>query len=293
MANSRALFFAFVALIAVGWGAVVVVVVDANFASETSCNWGGANCKIDGDNLQFILNKWSGAGIVTKQQFIFGSIEMQIKLVPRDSAGTVTTYYTSSTGNKHNEVDFEFLGNVSGQPYTIHTNIFVGGVGNREEQFRPWFDPTDGYHTYTIFWNPSMILWSIDGTPIRVFKNRNSKGIPFPLSQPMKGYTSLWNADDWATQGGRIKTNWSHAPFIANYKSFQQRVCAYAGPNSARQCAAPSAANWYTAPQYKTLSRSQIDQLNSVRNKYMIYNYCKDTNRFNGKMAPECSYPPY
>ncbi|KAH1073310.1 hypothetical protein J1N35_025638 [Gossypium stocksii] len=40
----------------------------------------------------------------------------------------------------------------------------------------------------------------------------------FPLNQPMKIYSSLWNAKDWAIRGGMQKTNWSKAPFIASYK---------------------------------------------------------------------------
>jgi len=29
----------------------------------------------------------------------------------------------------------------------------------------------------------------------------------------MRIYSSLWNADDWATRGGLVKTDWSQAPF--------------------------------------------------------------------------------
>ncbi|CAH1441438.1 unnamed protein product [Lactuca virosa] len=102
---------------------------------------------------------------------------MLIKLVPGNSAGTVTTFYLSSVGNYHDETHFEFLGSSSGQPYIMHTNIFLQGKANMEQEFNFWFDPTVDFHNYTIHWNPNAVVCYVDSIPIMVFRNYRSEGI--------------------------------------------------------------------------------------------------------------------
>ena len=55
--------------------------------------------------------------------------------------------------------------------------------------------------------------------------NRQTIGVPFPTSQPMRLYTTLWNGDSWATRWGAVKLDLSNAPFIAGFKHFNANAC--------------------------------------------------------------------
>ncbi|KAF7806716.1 putative xyloglucan endotransglucosylase/hydrolase protein 23 [Senna tora] len=261
------------------------VVAAANFNQDFEVTWGDGRAKIvDGGRLLSLsLDKASGSGFRSKNEYLFGKIDMQIKLVPGNSAGTVTAYYVSSVGSAHDEIDFEFLGNLSGDPYILHTNIFTQGKGNREQQFYLWFDPTKDFHTYSILWNPQTIILYVDGTPIREFKNLESRGIPFPKSQAMRIYSSLWDAEDWATRGGLVKTDWSQAPFTASYRDFNLQACVFSTSSS---CSSSSSdQSWLK----QSLDATGEARMKWVKKNYMIYNYCTDTKRFPQGFPPECS----
>ncbi|KAL9682626.1 hypothetical protein QQ045_014428 [Rhodiola kirilowii] len=264
---------------------------NANMNDHLELAWGDGRAKMlnNGNLLTLSLDKTSGSGFQSKDWYLFGKIDMQIKLIPGNSAGTVTTYYLhSQEDTQHDEIDFEFLGNVSGQPYTLHTNVYTLGKGNREQQFFLWFDPAADFHTYTILWNPQRIIFLVDDTPIREFKNSESIGVPYPKSKPMRMYSTLWNADDWATQGGRVKTDWSKAPFTASYRNYKADACVwYSSGSSSCKGSNNSSSSWFD----QGLDNTSQERMKWVQKNYMIYNYCTDVKRFPQGLPAECSLP--
>ncbi|XP_044462962.1 probable xyloglucan endotransglucosylase/hydrolase protein 23 [Mangifera indica] len=266
------------------------MLASANFYQNFDITWGDGRAQIlnNGDLLTLSLDKASGSGFQSKNEYLFAKIDMQLKLVPGNSAGTVTAYYLKSAGSAWDEIDFEFLGNLSGDPYTLHTNVFSQGKGDREQQFHLWFDPTADFHTYSILWNPQRIIFYVDGTPIREFKNSESVGVPYLKSQPMRIYSSLWNADDWATRGGLIKTDWSQAPFTASYRNYNA-INAFVWSSSSGSSSCNS--NWDNsyAWLWEELDDTSQQTLNWVQENYMIYDYCKDTKRFPQGLPAECA----
>ncbi|KAH7330777.1 hypothetical protein KP509_20G001500 [Ceratopteris richardii] len=256
---------------------------------ELVVTWAPTNVRFEGggEALQLVLeNTTGGAGFASKNYYLLGNIDMQIKLVPGDSAGTVTAYYMSSETSNHDELDFEFLGNSSGEPYVLQTNVFSNGIGEREQRIFLWFDPTVDFHTYSIRWSEEHILFLVDGTPIRVFSNNKDVGVPYLDSQPMRVFSSIWNGDSWATRGGLVKIDWDHAPFIASYRGFEASGSACVATSSAA-CAAQVTAmdGTHRGPASLPLDSAKLDW---VKRNFMVYDYCTDQKR-NPVPPPECS----
>ncbi|KAE9594019.1 putative xyloglucan:xyloglucosyl transferase, Xyloglucan-specific endo-beta-1,4-glucanase [Lupinus albus] len=235
--------------------------------------------KEEGKSMSLTLDKYSGSGIISKNEYLFGRFDMQIKLVPGNSAGTVTAYYLSSQGSNHDEIDIEFLGNLSGDPYLLSTNVYANGNGGREMQYYLWFDPTEDYHTYSIDWNSRRIIILVDNIPIRVMRNRQDIGVPFPIKQPMRIYTTLWNGDSWATRWGKVKLDLSNAPFVAGFKNFDANACI---AKTGEDC------NVFNGGQNKGLDRESKQKWKVVLSKWVVYDYCRDFRRYAHGLPYEC-----
>ncbi|EOA32359.1 hypothetical protein CARUB_v10015626mg [Capsella rubella] len=281
---------------------LLLVVHAKDFNQDIDITWGDGRGTIlnNGTLLNLSLDQSSGSGFQSKAEYLYGKVDMQIKLVPGNSAGTVTTFYLKSQGLTWDEIDFEFLGNVSGDPYILHTNVYTQGQGDREQQFYLWFDPTAEFHNYSILWNPSHIVFYVDGKPIREFRNLEAMGVAYPKSQPMRMYGSLWNADDWATRGGLVKTNWSQGPFVASFMNYNsENTCVMSSIDNATtsstiitpcspdgSSSSSSTSEWFSQRGMDSPSKKI---LRWVQRKFMVYNYCKDKKRFSKGLPVECT----
>ena len=125
----------------------------------------------------------------------------------------------------------------------------------------------------------------VDNVPIRVFPNIEAEtGVPYLHNQSMTVYATIWDGDSWATEGGRIKINWTHAPFVASYREFSADACTDTNTNAASECAS---LKWWNQYKYQALDNAQLGQLKWVQENMTVYNYCTDYARYN-VTPPEC-----
>jgi xyloglucan:xyloglucosyl transferase len=272
------------ALVAFLLVAHIVVAAGAGsfFESNFQVTWGADHVQpsADGNSVKMFLDKTSGANFAGTKSYVYGGFSAEMQLPGGDSAGVVTAMFTTSQGANHDELDFEFLGNVSGQPYILQTNVFANGVGGREERLYLWFDPTQGFHTYEVVWNPKLITFFVDKIPIRMFRNNVNIGVDYP-SQPMAVYSSIFDGSTWATRGGAVPVDYTKAPFVAAYQNFQIQGCQTSAPGGSSLAACSSdTTGWWTQAAYDALDANQITQLRWVRQHYLQYTYCTDTSRY-------------
>lgn len=94
----------------------------------------------------------------------------------------------------------------------------------------------------------------------------------------MSVQASLWNGDDWATDGGKTKTNWSNAPFIAHFQGFGFGACPL--PFTSKDVGdCYDSKYWWNDGKYWKLSGKEQRLFQEVREKYMNYDYCNDKDR--------------
>ncbi|MQL92558.1 hypothetical protein Taro_025177 [Colocasia esculenta] len=251
----------------------------------------------DGRSVRLLLDRYTGSGFISSDLYSHGFFSAKIKLPSDYTAGIVVAFYMSNGDifeKTHDELDFEFLGNVRGRPWKIQTNVYGNGSTShgREERYHLPFDPTRDAHRYSILWTPDTIIFYIDDTPIREVRRSAAMGGDYP-SKPMSLYATIWDGSNWATSGGRYKVNYKYGPFAAEFSELVLRGCRVDPvemvPTAAARCAEEEAA--LLAADYAALTPERSAAMRQFRETEMTYSFCYDTLRY-PVTFPDCDVVP-
>ncbi|XP_059655293.1 probable xyloglucan endotransglucosylase/hydrolase protein 28 [Cornus florida] len=246
----------------------------------------------DGKSVHLSLSERTGSGFVSHDLYLHGFFSASIKLPADYTAGVVVAFYMSNGDifeKNHDELDFEFLGNIRGKDWRIQTNIYGNGSTNigREERYGLWFDPSEDFHQYSILWTENQIIFYVDNIPIREIKRTEAIGGDFP-SKPMSLYATIWDGSDWATNGGRYRVNYKYAPYISEFSDLVLHGCAVDPIEQSSKC--DNAPNSESIPN-GIITREQRTKMEKFRKKHMQYSYCYDKTRYKAPPS-ECVIDP-
>jgi xyloglucan:xyloglucosyl transferase len=236
----------------------------------------------NGKLVHLTLNERTGSGFVSQDLYLHGFFSASIKLPADYTAGVVVAFYMSNGDmfeKNHDEIDFEFLGNIRGKDWRIQTNIYGNGstaVG-REERYNLWFDPSDDFHQYSVLWTDSQIIFYVDNIPIRVFTKTPSMGGDFP-AKPMSLYATIWDGSEWATNGGKYRVNYKYSPYISEFSDLVLHGCTVDPiEHSSFGCDnTQGSLESIVGP----ITRTQRAKMENFRLKHMSYSYCYDKLRY-------------
>ncbi|XVE57373.1 hypothetical protein DITRI_Ditri04bG0086400 [Diplodiscus trichospermus] len=250
----------------------------------------------DGHSVRLLLDVYTGSGFISSSMYQHGFFSAKIKLPSDYTAGIVVAFYTSNGDvfeKTHDELDFEFLGNIEGKPWRFQTNLYGNGSTNRgrEERYSLWFDPSKEFHRYSILWTAKNIIFYVDEVPIREVVANKEMGGDYP-SKPMSLYATIWDASSWATSGGKYKVNYEYAPFTSEFKELVLDGCPMDPiQDSPNRTACSERDAWLESRDYAVITPQKRAAMRKFRQHYMYYSYCYDTLRY-PVTPPECVIDP-
>ncbi|KAL5334256.1 concanavalin A-like lectin/glucanase domain-containing protein [Aspergillus crustosus] len=173
------------------------------------------------DGAAFTVSKQGESPLIQSNWYImFGHVEFVIKAAP--GVGIVSSAVLQS--DNLDEIDWEWLG---GNNDYVQSNYF--GKGNTGTYNRAATHDNagnhDAFHTYTIDWTSSHIVWQIDGETVRVLTPESAETDQYPQS-PMMVKIGAWAGGDPNNDQGTIQwaggeTDYSNGPFTMFLKSLQ------------------------------------------------------------------------
>lgn len=249
----------------------------------------------DGNSVRLLLDRFTGSGFISSDLYQHGFFSANIKLPSDYTAGVVVAFYTSNGDvfeKTHDELDFEFLGNIRGKPWRFQTNVYGNGSTSRgrEERYYLWFDPSEEFHRYSILWTSKNIIFYVDEVPIREVVRSDAMGDDYP-SKPMSLYATIWDASNWATSGGKYKVNYKYAPFVSEYSDLVLQGCPVDPIQQVPSASCVEKNAQLESADYAVVTPERRTAMRKFRQKYMYYSYCYDTLRYPVPL-PECDVVP-
>ncbi|KAL0346452.1 UNVERIFIED_CONTAM: putative xyloglucan endotransglucosylase/hydrolase protein 30 [Sesamum calycinum] len=210
----------------------------------------------------------------------------------QQASSSPSTQQTDMFRKTHDELDFEFLGNIRGKAWRFQTNMYGNGSTSRgrEERYYLWFDPSKDFHRYTILWTSDNIIFYIDDVPIREIVRNDAMGADFP-SKPMALYATIWDASDWATSGGKYRANYKYAPFVVEFTDLILHGCPTDPLEEVVAAGCSDRDDELASAEFARITPKQRLAMKKFRGKYIYYSYCYDRLRYQVP-PPECVIDP-
>ncbi|KAI9633273.1 concanavalin A-like lectin/glucanase domain-containing protein, partial [Dioszegia hungarica] len=192
------------------------------------------------DGLRLTLNKTnSGSKISSTKYIMYGQIDFTMQT--SKWAGVVSAAITMS--DVKDEIDWEWPGTATSE---AQTNIWFLGIANYTntlgQKVEMGTNTAEGFHTYTLNWQPDYLQWLIDGRVVRTINRADtlsSSGRYEYPSTPSRIQLSIWPGGipasaqgtiDWA--GGLIQ--WNEPEYTQNgyYWNTIKAVTVKCGPTA-------------------------------------------------------------
>jgi xyloglucan:xyloglucosyl transferase len=130
----------------------------------------------------------------------------------------------------------------------------------------------------------------VDDTPIREVIRTEAMGSDFP-SKPMSVYATIWDGSAWATDGGKVKTNYKYSPFVAEFSELVLRGCTSnpiqkSQPSVDFNRCASTELELMTA-DFVIMTLKFRSDMHRFREKHMTYTVCYDGVRYQS-IFPDC-----
>jgi beta-glucanase (GH16 family) len=141
---------------------------------------------------------YKGAEIATQMAYKYGRMEVRMRMAR--GSGILSTFFTYKPGSEGagalwEEIDVEVFGKSNATSW--QSNLLTGNPRMGSEQVhQTGFSLADDYHTFTIEWTPTAVVWLLDGVEAR----RTTGGQASQLTSSHAFHFNLWASDvaSWA-----------------------------------------------------------------------------------------------